>query len=176
MLIRLLTSQDAPQYRELRLKALQTDPQVYQSTYELEKDQTILNFSRTLEFALQPPIFGYYGFFVEDETSATKEKLVGYIHLEYQPSPKKQHIADLLNLFVDPDFRGQGIGSQLFDHVSKIAKDHGIEQLTLQCSASNVNAINLYHQQGFQEFGREKNGIKWQGTYDDIVMLQKSLV
>lgn len=167
-MIRLLTSQDTVSYKSLRLKALQTDPDVYQSTYAIESVQPLSFFSQTLQQAIIPPIFGYYGFFSDDT-------LAGYIQLEYQHSPKKSHTARLVNLYVDPDFRGQKIAQQLFDHLTVLAQTHGLEQLSLSCNATNVPAMKLYARQGFQEYGRKKKALKWHGHYDDIVMMQKEL-
>lgn len=167
-MIRLLTANDASDYKAVRLKALQTDGQYYQSTYDLERTQSDHFFAQQLHQAVVSPIFGYYGYYVDDQ-------LAGYIQLEYLWSPKKQHSAKLTNLYVDPTYRGKGIGTKLFDHVTALAKEHGLEQLSLQCSASNTAAQKLYAQQGFEIYGRKKNAIKWQGEYDDVVLLSKEL-
>ena len=53
-----------------------------------------------------------------------------------------QHIA------VDPDCRGDGIGSLLMDASEERARAHGLNRLSLDVSAGNVNARRFYERRG----------------------------
>lgn len=50
----------------------------------------------------------------------------------------------LEDFYVLPEFRGSGIGSQLFDEVVKIAKDRGVKRMDWQVLDWNEPALNFY--------------------------------
>lgn len=50
----------------------------------------------------------------------------------------------LEDFYVLPEFRGKGIGSQLFDEVVKIAKDRGVKRMDWQVLDWNEPALNFY--------------------------------
>ncbi|MEA5619477.1 GNAT family N-acetyltransferase [Cronbergia sp. UHCC 0137] len=58
--------------------------------------------------------------------------------------------AHIFLLYVVPEYRRQGIGTALMNHVENWAKQRGDRQIGLQVFDSNTPAINLYHQLGYQ--------------------------
>lgn len=58
--------------------------------------------------------------------------------------------AEILNLFVLDDFRGQGIGKKLIDEVIKVCDKELINMLTLEVRVSNNHAIKMYEDIGFK--------------------------
>ena len=58
--------------------------------------------------------------------------------------------AEILNLFVTEEHRGQGIGKKLMDEVIKICNKEGINMLTLEVRFSNKYAIKMYEDIGFK--------------------------
>ena len=54
-------------------------------------------------------------------------------------------------LFVDPDFKGQGIGSALIRHAMK-----GTNEITVDVNEQNEAAVDFYTHFGFQRTGRSE--------------------
>lgn len=52
------------------------------------------------------------------------------------------------DLYVEPDFRGQGVGSMLIHQIIEYAKDTGCHKLRWQVSEWNKPAIDFYQKQG----------------------------
>ena len=57
--------------------------------------------------------------------------------------------------YVDPDWRGQGIGSALIDSLIDIARQHGIDAVQIGAAISNPRALELYRRLGFQDWRRQ---------------------
>lgn len=83
------------------------------------------------------------------DTSDVDPVLVPYRKLEEANS---YYICDM-SLF--PEFRGQGIGSQLLALAEKQALEKGFNKLSLLVFEQNVGAKKLYDRAGFKEVARE---------------------
>ncbi|MFH1562619.1 MAG: ribosomal protein S18-alanine N-acetyltransferase [Nitrospirota bacterium] len=57
--------------------------------------------------------------------------------------------AHLVNIAVHPDFRRQGIGIQIMQHILNLAKQLGAKRATLEVRESNLIAQNFYNKFGF---------------------------
>lgn len=169
MTIRLLTTDDAAAYRELRLQALQTNPESYLTAYETEKGRTADSFAWELRYAASQPINGYYGLF-------TDKQLVGYAQLDQPYLTKQKHIAYMYNLYIHPDHRGKGHASTLFEHLSKLAREKAqVERIFITCNRKNLPAQALYKKLGFKQYSIREKSVKWQGEYDDELEMVKEL-
>ena len=100
---------------------------------------------------------------------------VGLCTLYLQPYKKLAHQCEF-GIIVAPEYRNQGIGSMLLDHLVHLAKTNfKIELLHLQVYQDNP-AINLYKRHGFVEFGRQVAWIKeLDNTYTGRVFMEKYL-
>ena len=87
------------------------------------------------------------GFFVAEADG----KVIGYAIVTIERTLLKpwKAFGHLLNIAVDPEFRGKGIGYQLLDAMRAMAARNGITVQTLEVRASNQAAINLYQKCGF---------------------------
>ena len=65
--------------------------------------------------------------------------------------------ADLEKLSVAPDAQRHGVGRALLGALIADARTARIEVLTLGCRADNANALHLYREFGFTEYGRLEN-------------------
>ena len=65
--------------------------------------------------------------------------------------------AEILNLFVSEQYRGNGIARMLTNSVIDICKEHNIEALTLEVRYNNEMAIKLYEGLGFVKKAIRKN-------------------
>jgi ribosomal protein S18 acetylase RimI-like enzyme len=61
-------------------------------------------------------------------------------------------------LGVNPDYRGQNIGSKMIRHAMEVSQNQGIEYLRLLVVESNRSAVHLYEKNGFE---------KAKGVYQD---------
>ncbi|MFQ5729068.1 MAG: GNAT family N-acetyltransferase [Waddliaceae bacterium] len=99
----------------------------------------------------------------------------GLATLYLQPYKKLAHQCEF-GIIVGGEFRNQGIGSELLNHLMHLAKERfTIELLHLQVYAENP-ARRLYERFGFTEFGNQAQWIKEDdGTYTGRIFMEKSL-
>ena len=64
--------------------------------------------------------------------------------------------AQVTNVAVHPDYRGQGIGTKLFAKLIEEVKTKGVTAITLEVRPSNNAAIKLYENFGLKSVGRRK--------------------
>ena len=84
--------------------------------------------------------------------------------------------AELLNITVAPEFRGNGLGRRLLDQVCVEAQACGAERLFLEVRASNTPAHTLYLRNGFIEVGlRRAYYALPEGGREDAVLMAKTL-
>ncbi len=65
--------------------------------------------------------------------------------------------ADLLDIAVEPDLRGQGIGSCLMQFMCDECKRRGVNEIFLEVRVTNTPAIALYKKFGFEQISIRKN-------------------
>ena len=159
--IRRLTTSDAAVYREIRLEALQKNPEAFGSTFEKESAQPRSWFEASLEHAA---IFGAF----QDGS------LVGIAAYGVHEGAKQAHKAMLWSMYVRATARNAGLGTRLVSAVL----DHGrgrVEQVQLSVVSENESARRLYAVMGFVEYGYEKRALKQDGRYYDEVHMVKFL-
>ena len=69
--------------------------------------------------------------------------------------------ADVANIAVEKNYRGQGIGAKLFAEIIRRVKLRGVHGVTLEVRVSNTAAIKLY-----EKFGLHGVGVR-KGYYED---------
>ena len=79
--------------------------------------------------------------------------IVGYLiwtlNSELSYNTVKQ--AELNNMCVLEQYRKYGIGTKLFNEFKNICKENHIEEIKVTASYDNINAINFYRKNWFQE-------------------------
>ena len=80
--------------------------------------------------------------------------------------------AQILDIAVAPDMRGQGVAQLLLDRAMAVARQKGAELLALEVRSSNRAAISLYERNGFARTGLRQ---KYYGGKDDAVLMEKVL-
>ena len=63
----------------------------------------------------------------------------------------------ITNVAVFPEFRRNGVGKTLVEHLVDQMKNESAEFVTLEVRKSNLNAVSLYEKCGFQKVGERKN-------------------
>lgn len=78
---------------------------------------------------------------------------------------------DMMNIAVHPDYRKQGIGTELILELIRELSARGSHSLMLEVRASNEPAISVYAKLGFSEIGRRKN--YYRNPKEDALILRK---
>ena len=65
--------------------------------------------------------------------------------------------ADILNIGIEPEFKRQGHGTALLNHLIKELRKRNISEILLEVRAGNQSAIQFYKRQGFEEISVRKN-------------------
>jgi aminoglycoside 6'-N-acetyltransferase len=110
-----------------------------------------------------------------DETKWAIEhevRLVGMIQAAEELNPEFRHAS--IDLFLDPDVRGQGIGPNAIRLVAAWLIDHrGHHRLTIDPAADNVAAIAAYRKVGFRNVGRLRQyQLMGDGTWADGLLME----
>ena len=87
-------------------------------------------------------------------------------------SPGEAHI---LNICVDPDYQGKGLGRYLLSHLVKKSNLTDVDMVLLEVRRSNVNAQQLYQSEGFHELGVRKAYYPSENGREDAIILAKYL-
>ena len=82
--------------------------------------------------------------------------------------------AQITNVAIAPEYRGQGIGSQLMTELIRQVKARGATAMTLEVRPSNAPAIALYTSFGFRDTGRRPGYYQDNGE-DAIIMWNTKL-
>lgn len=158
MIVRVLQESDAKSYKEVRLSGLRNDPDAFGSTYEREKEFSL----ETVISRISPNQDRFVlGAFVEGE-------LVGIVAFVREVGMKITHKGNIYGMYVVPEMRGAGVGRELLLELIKKAKGmEDLEQINLTVISGNSIAKKLYTSLGFENYGTERNAIKYKGQYFD---------
>lgn len=83
--------------------------------------------------------------------------------------------AELLNIVMDPQWQGQGLGKRLLRELSAALAAAGARRLFLEVRAGNAVARALYSSQGFIENGRRKNYYPCADGREDAILMETDL-
>ena len=81
-------------------------------------------------------------------------KIVGYLagSINVEQSYNTRTLAELDNMYILEEYRKYGIGSKLVNELKFYCRSLGIQELKVTASYKNVNAINFYRKNGFEDF------------------------
>jgi RimJ/RimL family protein N-acetyltransferase len=161
---RKLQPADARSYRALRLASLQSSPDNFGSTYGEESKKTTLFFEALIEKgSLDCFMFGAF-----DEG-----RLIGITGFIRFASSKIRHRGEIVQVYVDPAYRGQKVGEHLLrGAVENAFQLEGVEQIELDVIADNGPAIRLYQKVGFEAIGVQRKYFKDGERYWDQQFMQ----
>lgn len=83
--------------------------------------------------------------------------------------------AHLLNLSIAKNFQKQGLGRFLLEHMLQIAKNHHAANMFLEVRTSNISAISLYENMGFNEMAVRRNYYPAHHGREDAVLMGLAL-
>jgi ribosomal protein S18 acetylase RimI-like enzyme len=151
--IRNLEPQDAQDFKNLRIYAMNESPRAFGSSV-IDEEQRSIESIKTM-FSSQPSFT--LGVFDAD-------KLIGLARCECSNRLKTKHKADIFSVFIHSDYRGQGLSRRLLEQLILQAKTiDGLETLLLAVSKHNAPALTLYQSLGFLEWGKEPDALRHAG-------------
>jgi RimJ/RimL family protein N-acetyltransferase len=160
VVIRKLSSHDAAEYQQLRLRGLREDPSAFSSSHEEEVDRSLAEIVARLTPAQDGAPF-VLGGFVDDE-------LRGMLAFWRPSSAKLSHCADLGGMYVAPEYRSRGIARALLGSSLELARAvEGVLHVKLTVNASNQAARSLYRSMGFTCFGVQPDALWVDGRFYD---------
>ncbi len=164
MEIRLLTANDAEEWWQLRLEALQNDSASFADSAE-EHQKTSIASARERLGASDPVSNFVLGMFEEGKLVAT----AGFYRHHHLKELHKGHV---WGVYVRPQSRGKGVARALMQEIIRRARAiSGVEQIILVASA-HLPARKLYETLGFRSYGVEPRSLKIGTEYvDDVLMI-----
>ena len=81
----------------------------------------------------------------------------------------------ILNICIQPELHGQGLGRKLLCTVHELARDSQAKCIFLEVRPSNRHAISLYESEGFNEVGIRKKYYPAKHGREDAVIFAKEL-
>ena len=102
-------------------------------------------------------------------------KIVGWAALSRVSSRYVYRGVAEVSVYVDPSFKGLGIGTYLLEHLVSKSEEEGFWTLQSGIFSNNTSSIALHKKVGFREIGyREKIGQLNGRWYDNIIMEKRS--
>lgn len=98
--------------------------------------------------------------------------IVGYIHAERGKFNRTLHTAYIVAGILKT-YRGQGIGTALFEYIDQWARANRITRLELTVECSNKAAKRLYEKSGFAVEGVRRRSMYVNGRYVDEYYMAK---
>lgn len=164
IIIRKLQPHESANYREVRLACLKNVPEFFGSTYEEEVLNPKFFFETYIENS--SPDHVMFGAF-------DGERLIGITGFNRMARQRASHRGEVVQVYVDQNYRGQNIGEKLLRRVLEYGFTlGGIEQIQLSVIANNQTAIRLYEKLGFKTFGVQPRYFKAGDVYMDQQFMQ----
>lgn len=150
------------EYRELRLRALKTDPQAFGQSYEDAASHPEERWRQRLVDAVTGKNWLVF--------AERDGKLIGMSGAYQWPEDIQANRAMIIAVFVDEDARGQGIGEQLVRAVLDQLASAGIANAILAVNPEQTAAVRLYERMRFRRTGVEVNRMGDGTDCEEIVM------
>ena len=139
--IRTINARDWPQYRNLRLQSLQDSPHAFASTFESESKRSCEDWQNKIQAALDS---GRNHIFLAEYEGVN----CGLVWCRL--SEVDLNLAEIFQMWVNPDFRNLNIGQELMKAAINCANQNGANRIQLEVTTTNQPTILFYQKQGFR--------------------------
>ncbi len=83
--------------------------------------------------------------------------------------------AHILNICVEPDYQGRGLGRKIMQRLLHLAGDHNVDMVFLEVRCTNRIAQILYESEGFNEIGQRRGYYPGTDGREDALLFAKAL-
>ena len=157
---------DLKELSQLRLQALQTEPEAFARDYQTDRNNSPADWEKWLHIRSDETTGLIFVALVDDQ-------LAGMIGIARGHTTKNQHSGFIWGVYVRPGYRRQGFGGQLMDACIQWAQERGVEVVKLGVTNTNIGAIRLYEACGFSVYGVEPRALRHKDKdYDQLLMVR----
>lgn len=162
LIIKKASLKDWKNYKEIRLDALEKDPESFGSSYEEEKKRSEKIWKNKLSEKNRIALI------------AVKERrVVGILIIMFESGIKLAHIANIFSVYVKKEYRGKGISTELMREALKLIESRkGTRKINLHVTTNQLPAINLYKKFGFKIVGELKKELKIKNDYYNSYVME----
>jgi ribosomal protein S18 acetylase RimI-like enzyme len=160
MEFRILTANDASAYWNIRLEALESDPEAFTASAEDHRTLTVEDVAARL--VPSDPVNNFVvGAFAG-------ERLVGTAGFYRDKGLKERHKGHVWGVYLAREARGKGAGREMMRAVlDRAVRLPGLEQIKLAVGSTQHAAAKLYRSLGFESYGCERRALKIEERYLD---------
>lgn len=160
---RKLNSDDAPDFKALRIEAAGESPASFYFDAEELRSTSISDFETQLRSSELQSVYGAFG----------GRELVGIIGLQRDAKKKIRHRAKVWGVYTKASYRGQGIARELMRALLDDVRSSGkFSLLYLSVHVRNIAAKALYRSIGFETYGLQRHSMLVDGEYIDEELME----
>lgn len=142
--VRRIRPGDGPPLREVRLRALETDPDAFATTY----DRAVSRGEEVWEQSAASASSGDEEIIFVAEADDAFLAMAGAF-----TSPEEPSTRHLYGMWVAPEARASGLGTRLAEEIEDWSRTVGAEEIELWVVEANHTAVRLYERAGFMPTG-----------------------
>ena len=152
-MIRKATEQDLPRLSEINVFAWRTAYRGIIPDEYLFKERSVITTAENMARRLNAPGF---------EIDIFNDGIIkGFAIHHPEEDGDIENACDLMALYVEPQFQGQGIGGKLIRSVEVQARERHLETMIVWTLEKNGRAIGFYEKQGYSRDGKREYKELW---------------
>jgi L-amino acid N-acyltransferase YncA len=132
---------------------------------------------RTATFEVRPQTAEGLAHWLDDPLLVAEDggAVLGWVRISpYSAMPAYAGVGEL-QVYVDPEARGRGVGKALIDAICATAADAGYWKLTGKLFPDNEPSRALFRRSGFRDVGVHHRHGQLDGEWRDVVVVERSL-